>query len=434
MSRLLIPNLCFEEELSGGTRISVPAQQRVDELAPCMGLLAATKDNESSDIVCVGDDAVPGPLPPLLQNVSFCPLSRVSQHSTCLTAVRPWGWSLPVWKFLGAALPSAARSGISVAPAPDAVREVNGRRFQVRHERVVRISASHSNSSPPAIGHICDSLKTVQRILDVFIRETRTKDCSWVIKAEFSQAARNRLTGHGTSLSPQHVRWLEQRFSSGEVVCVERWVNRISEIGVQFEIPPFTDAGPHQDVRHAGPGTTMLIGAAEMISARGGQYRGSVIQSAEAKIPQPWTQILPVAQEIAQQIAAAGYWGPVGLDCMLFQEADGSQWVRVGHDVNARLTMGRVALQLRSELRSGETAAWCHVPLSGDADEISNDAQILFEGGCADGVRIVPTSPRTVGGRNVSVTTALLISQCQRSLMQRVSRMFESSRSPRNSH
>ncbi|MCA9060579.1 MAG: hypothetical protein KDA85_18840, partial [Planctomycetaceae bacterium] len=61
MSQLFFPNLGFEEELCNSHPPSIAAQQRINELAPCLGLLGGP-----GDAVCVSDAGIPSEIPAAL--------------------------------------------------------------------------------------------------------------------------------------------------------------------------------------------------------------------------------------------------------------------------------------------------------------------------------------------------------------------------------
>ncbi|MCA9059690.1 MAG: hypothetical protein KDA85_14380, partial [Planctomycetaceae bacterium] len=258
------------------------------------------------------------------------------------------------------------------------------------------------------------------------LQENNKSHNNWIIKAEFSQAARRRIVGTGCDLTDHQIRWLSRLFSAGEIVSLERWVDRLDEVGLQFEIQP-AEIDVNDDKT---PAEIHLIGIAELLTSAGGQYRGSVIHGENVSHAPLWKEISRQALAIVRKIADLGYWGPVGLDCMRFQLSTGEQYVRIGHDINARLTMGRVALSLQKHLQPEEWGVWCHFPVNHTLKcipEKSDLTRFLFEGGQLENVRILPTSPKFIAGQPVTIATALLISDSRSDLRQLVSRMFESS-------
>ena len=110
----------------------------------------------------------------------------------------------------------------------------------------------------------------------------------------------------------------------------------------------------------------------------------------------------------------------MGFDCMTFRyPSDRRVWLRRCHDINGRITMGRIALALRQYLRSGEFGIWCHCTRKspGSFENLLSVAEHT-------GIRIVPTSAGRVGGLPVKHRTALLISDDRMPLIAAVRHLF----------
>ncbi len=68
-----------------------------------------------------------------------------------------------------------------------------------------------------------------------------------------------------------------------------------------------------------------------------------------------------VAEELAQEMAAVGFQGRAGIDCMVVRLASGDLALRVPLELNARATMGHVALALRKPLTNRAVGVWLFV-------------------------------------------------------------------------
>ena len=419
MNRILLPNLFFEEELQSIAKTSSPQARRlVAELGPVMGLLAAEATGRS--IVVIEPEARPNDIPAALQNTKFLSLDEaavsVQAENASAWDFVPWGWSESAvasllktfrekadagWLGLEGASPKPrgiVRSAQSTHGHPinfpnlDVVRVVNSRHFQSLCDAAVAIDGSERID---AFGALCDSLSQVEAAIKVAAEFTSR---GWVIKADLSHASRNRLLGNGAELRRDHQAWLEGRFSNSECVYVEPLVERIAECGLQFQVTP-AETDP----------TVEFIGAAEMLTDDVGRYRGSVVQLAQmpdASHNLIWQPAIEHCRNMAARAADEGYFGPIGFDCMIFRHPQlNSRWLRLSHDINGRVTMGRVALSLRRLMDPSETGVWLHTS--------ENSIQQSWIGSddipCND-VRIERTSPGTIGGKPAKTVTAFVVS------------------------
>lgn len=386
MPRVLLPNLMFEDELDG-TAHKVPAMARksAGQLAAVMGLLATSKfgiASEATDVVLVRDDEVPSDIPPALQHVRFETLSSLSRMNLAEYGFQPWGWS-------NAAIALGRKLGLQFsAPDPDVVSFVNSRDFLALRDGCWPVSQTAPSGGLPA-GRLCGTMPQVSDALQEFSALGFTM---WVIKSNFSQASRNRLCGTGIELPVTTRNWLQKRFDQLQPVSVEPWFDRVAECGLQFYVPSIESEDPIE-----------FVGGCEMLTDDSGRYRGSIVSTTMAGW---WHRAIPRCSEIAASARDLGFFGPMGMDCMLVRHpVDGQLWLRPCHDVNGRFTMGRVALSLRHWLQPGEIGYWCHrVAKSGDP------GQNLFEQQAGEDVRIIPTSPARHGSEKTTFQTAFLIS------------------------
>ena len=401
MTCVLLPNLFFEEELhSIETAASPKARQLVAEIGPVMGLLAGETQGRSTSldaspirsIVVVADDARPDDLPPALQGVEFLTIDELAKRMASAPQTNPAGgrvWDAVPWGWSDSAVAIFQRAGLRVhAPDSDVVRSINSRQFQSTFDAAIEIDGTQRVDS---FGTSCRSPPEVTAAIKAACEYSQR---GWVIKADLSHASRNRLLGTSADLRSEHRAWLETRFSTGETVYVEPWVERISECGLQFFVP-----------QSRGPTATIeFIGAAEMLTDATGRYRGSIVRLAPHEAL--WQPAIDHCLQIAKTAAAQGYFGPLGIDCMVFRcPQHNSRWLRLSHDINGRLTMGRVALSLRRFLESGETGFWVHA----ESNSVPRNEKTA-DGVFPDGVRIVQTSPGRIGGSAARTGTALVVS------------------------
>ncbi len=396
MPRVLFPNLLFEDELDYRvSRVSAAARRVVAELGPLMGLLSAS--GASDDFVVVPDNGAPEDLPPALENVRFITATTVRRHGPVLAEFCPWGWSHEAVQF-------GRRMGLDfVAPDPDVVRQVNSREFLAPFDDCV-----DGTSTTGSFGTLCRSIDEVKEALSQFEADGHT---DWVIKSSLSHAARSRLTSkelmHRTEVQP----WLRSRFDAGQAVYAEPWVERLAECGLQFSVPP----------QSAADAAVQFEGATEMLTDETGRYLGSVLPATtEAREPEWWQPAVERCRNIAEQARQLGFFGALGFDCMATrQPSDRRVCLRRCHDINGRITMGRIALSLRHYLRAGEFGIWFHC-----TRKPQDSFEYLLSVAEHTGIRIVPTSAGRVGGLPVKHRTALLISDNRMPLIAAVRHLF----------
>lgn len=396
MPRVFLPNLLFEEELDHRvSSVSPLAKRVVAELSPLMGLLSTGQG--SNDIVVVPDNGVPEDLPLALEFVRFVTEKTVRSYCPDAAEFCPWGWSPEAVEF-------GRRLGIDfVAPDCDVVRYINRREFLAPIDDYV-----DTDSKPKSFGVLCRSFDDVDAALSQFEADGHV---DWVIKSSLSQAARSRFTGKETRHRTGVTTWLRTRFDAGQAVYAEPWVERSAECGLQFTVPPLSSSNA----------SIQFEGATELLTDEAGCYLGSVLPVTTAAIESVWWQpAIERCRRIAEQARELGFFGAIGFDGMSFRNpGDQRVCLRRCHDINGRITMGRIALALRHHLQPGEFGIWCHCTMKSPSS-----IGTLLSGSGHSGIRILPTSAGRVGGLPVKHQTALLMSDDRTQLISAVRQLF----------
>lgn len=269
----------------------------------------------------------------------------------------PWGWTEPLRRW-------ATRHGWRItAPPQSAVRRANSRRLSATLEHEWNVGL------PGAC--VVDSLSSLHEAS----RSLSARP--WVIKAEFSMSARERILGRGEP-SPQSLRWIASRLRTEGVLFFEPWVERLSEAGLQFEV--------------SAKGKPRFLGLTPLLCDLSGQYRGSRF-TWTSDDERTFASAIDTGLRVAERLQAIGYFGPLGIDAMRYRDTEGNEHLRPVQDLNARWTMGRLSLGFRRLLQPGETGVWLH---GGDVPMIP-------------GSRIIPTSPKQVGNQPARHRSAVVI-------------------------
>ena len=353
-------------------------QRVVDSLAPLMGLLS-----RSGDVVLVRASGMPDGVPDSLKHVRWMSVSDTSQLKHPVPLV-PWGWDAE------ARLLANELKTVQAIPSERSVGTLNHRSFQAKFDDLD--STTCVLPLGEQFGRLCHEIHEVEHALNVI---SQTHSTRWIIKAAYSASGRNRLVGAGRVLSNSNCRWIEKRLATSGSVYLEPSYNVISECGIQFQLES-TDDGR---IDHR------LCGVTELLTDRTGRYRGSLISAQPAD---EWLPAIARAERMATEAGKLGYFGPLGIDCMKIQLQDGTELLRVGHDVNGRHTMGRLALALLPLLDSSRAGCWIHGLPSDPADRAGTCPNFPATGE-RHVVESVQTSPQVIGGAPPAIQTQLLV-------------------------
>jgi hypothetical protein len=368
MNRFFYGNFDFEDQLRGEVQRSARMERMLLELASSWLAVADVGDR----IWCPG--RLPGEFLDSLSRWGLPAEIFVSEARDIPAGMElvPWGWS-------PAAVEFGQRHGLMIeAPPLNFVRFANSREYSVPLEE------------PPnddlGFATLCRTFGEVLACVERLPVKT-----AWVIKANWSHAARERLLGRRPDLSNADIQWVKQRLVRDGVVCWERWLQRESEIGIQWHIPR---NGPPQ-----------LIAITELLVDARGQYAGtralaeSVAFRSEKErpfsekkaTPPEWAILAAEAtRPVVSDLGQRGYFGPVGIDAMRYLDTDSHlPHTRPLQDINARWTMGRLAAGWFQRLEPGATATWWH------------GAREAADAG-GEATEWIATSPATINGQPVS--------------------------------
>lgn len=345
MKTLWVGNFSFEDQLRSSNRPPINVLQLEAELTPCLAGAAKREDlilcPEQVDAKFRDHLFQLGIEPPAFVNID-----QVKTGSMKFDMVEPWGWSPAILKMLD-------RFNLGTHPALEAVAAVNSREFSFK------ISAELSCQLPGEF-EVRD-VKSLENQLrkDAF-------DLGFVLKGNFGQSGRQQLMSREQQCGSHHHNWVVKRLKSDGAVYLEPRLDAVAEFGVQWDIPENGDAA--------------LIGIAQLKSGIRGQYYGSVVGFDHSQYPE-LHEIIDVQRSAVESIQQRGYFGPVGIDAMVFKDRNGIRKVRPLQDINARWTMGRLAIHWANRcFPNVSPVCWTH----------SSDPP------CEDAVL---TSPKSVGVR-----------------------------------
>lgn len=384
MPRLFIGNFDFEHRLAApGRQLPAKLQRLNAELATSWLAIADEGDYlwtpEPIDTEFF-KQAVANGLPRVIPVVSF---DEVPAGTECV----PWGWTDEIRKLC------AARGWIRNDPDDSAVRAANSRRLSSELEQEWRVGLPFSGEAT--------SIDQIEHYVGLHDHDSR-----WVIKAEFGMSGRERLLGSGVPEGADRS-WIEKRLSSNGIVFFEPWVEKVSEVGIQIDIPR--------------QGEPQLLEVVPMIADERGQYSGSRLTSQDSEQshvtlrPSDWGLAIDIALQAARRIQNVGYFGPLGIDAMQYKDENQQLHVRPLQDINARWTMGRLCLGFRRFLERYESAEWLRGGTGTSLESVDSMAKLrdLLE---SKGMRMTPE--REVVARAVMETSEPLEAEYLISLLQ----------------
>lgn len=317
----------FEEELAAsleGEPLSTPPSGVVVEvhrlLAPLLKLLAGA----DACVLATPLTAAAGSVPPFSCTDGKCLSLEQAQQRAYL----PWG------------LTSATRAEAALLtpaylwPAHEAVCRVQSRDFSLALEQRLGIALPGAEQF------------STRAALE---RGVAAQSGAFVLKHPYGVAGRARVFGapERGGLSPGAWRWCEKVLAHHPLI-LEPWVERVQDFGTQFWI---SEQGP-----------AVHLGTLELLNEPNGTFRGHKLPALrEDQLP---AGLLSWGLKICEAVRAAGYWGPLGLDSFTHHSTEGVK-LRPLVELNARLTMGMVALGLAELLPPGEVGDWRVVMRSG---------------------------------------------------------------------
>jgi len=338
MSRLFVGNFSFEQGLDPGYQPKQSILRFESELA-CLWRAIARDDDE---ILCSAAFPKSGldRLASLgIAQPRFLTLNELGESKA--KELVPWGWT-PAVRQLAAQLRVPVR-----APDQETVWRGNSRAWGVQTARELGVHLP----GECVVHSLAELMPEIQRIHE--------QSGKWIIKPLHGQSGRGQIRGNGPFLSEQQFATILHLLSRQGGVTVEPQLDCIQELGGEWEILPDNTVQFH--------GLTLLLTDSQ------GRYQGTQVNSVEID-PVARENIKSVQRDAVTRLAETGYFGPVGIDAMLYRQED-RVLTRPLQDVNARWTMGRIAWEWGQHFRDADDSPpagrWIHAAESPDPQSIS---------------------------------------------------------------
>jgi len=232
----------------------------------------------------------------------------------------PWGWTV-------SAVALGEQVGAINEPLSlELVARVNSKLWshQLEHELGV--------SLPGAV-----VASTLTELNAAAARACPKPDDKWVIKSPFGFAARERVLGRGPIVAGPQATWAQRRFTMRETLIFQPWLDVIREYGVVMDV-------------HAN-GEVKIHGISDLQTNGAGTGTGYLLGRGVA--PHRRIELERMARIVGARLRDEGYVGPAGVDAL--EHRGGLHPLR---EVNARYTMGFVALAVERALRPATPILW----------------------------------------------------------------------------
>jgi len=242
----------------------------------------------------------------------------------------PWGWSAPA---VGRFLDYGAKVHY---PRLECIQAVNSRRF------CHRVTRKHGLGIPGS--KICESAEEIRSC----IRASRLFPL--VVKPEHGNAGIGliHLPSADRADRAQTVRIDSLFRRPGATAVVEPWVDRVADISTRFQLD--------------NDGRTASIVHHRTLNNRGGVYFGNLLVPEDTLI-EKWRQRLDAgAITVSRELHSAGYFGPAGLDWIIYEEGETGEETCAIVDINARQPMSFVAYSLRERLAENRHCLFLFAP------------------------------------------------------------------------
>ena len=177
-----------------------------------------------------------------------------------------------------------------------------------------------------------------------------------VIKEALGMAGQGMMRLWEPELLETQRRWMVNILEAGGCFVVEPWLEREIDFSVQFESEP-----------HG----LRLVGYTGLLNDPGGQFRANwSTPHHDRRPPLEVVQALrplrdgarrlqaifeDLRRSLEPELAAAGYWGPLGVDTFLYRTHFGELRLKPVVEINPRYTMGRLTLELMTRVHQAST-------------------------------------------------------------------------------
>jgi hypothetical protein len=232
----------------------------------------------------------------------------------------PWGWTR-------SALEAGERAGAEVHPVPfEIVERVNSKLWS--HALEVELGVALKGAA---------TVRTFEELSEAAARACPGSQDKWVIKSPYGFAARERVLGRGHVVEGPQATWTVRHLARGETLIFQPWLEVVREYGVVLEIDR--------------DGSHRIEGVSDLQTNGAGTGTGYIF--GRPPTPRRMFELERTAAFVCERLFNEGYHGPVGIDAV-----EHSRGLHPLLEVNARYTMGFIALAVERSLKPSAPLFW----------------------------------------------------------------------------
>lgn len=274
-----------------------------------------------------------------------------------VSGVRPWGWSPETLVRFAPLLEGEGWPQVGA----HRLRELHSKQLGV--ELMAAFAEEHrSLADVLGVGALGGTFCTDEDAARAHAEALLSRHPRVVLKAPFGTSGRAMIRVSDWAARSESERgWVERTLRDQGGLVVEPWLDRVCDFSLQLHVG---ESGAKTRPRLTRP-----------LVDRRGQYRGHVLGRPLAQLEQDVVRTIQgdggrspsmlkaldsAGRFVASRLSELGFRGPCGIDALVYREGDGL-CLKPIVEINARTTMGSVALALESVLRPGRVGVWLHI-------------------------------------------------------------------------
>ncbi len=240
----------------------------------------------------------------------------------------PWGWSPLMYKYM---------QTLTVLNSPrltfEAVKLTNSKQYSNQ----IRTSLLPTNFHIPSTT-ITDS-KISQNEIETILGNFQQKHSEFFIKHFYGTSGNLSDYCNSRTFSIKKIQKWRRWILKNHGLLLEKFIPKKQEISIQVDILPDR--------------TIVPVAATELYNANNGSYIGNILSdSMNTVLKKLYSPLLPAFEHIADR----GYYGPLGVDLI---ETENGEYKLI--EINARLTMGRVAVEWHKKINQHKTGLFANL-------------------------------------------------------------------------